>query len=61
MRKPRFSDPQVVRILLEVDNGRATADICWEYGISSATFYNRKHEFGGMSVAELKRLRELEE
>jgi putative transposase len=61
MRKSRFSESQVVRILHEVDSGRATADVCREYGISAATFYNWKRKFGGMSVSDLKRLRELEE
>lgn len=61
MRKSRFSEPQVVRILHEVDNGRATAYVCREYGISTATFYNWKRKFGGMTVSDLKRLRELEE
>lgn len=61
MRKSRFSESQVVRILHEVDNGRATADVCREYGISTATFYNWKRKFGGMTVSDLKRLRELEE
>jgi putative transposase len=61
MRKSRFSESQVVRILHEVDSGRATADVCREYGISPATFYNWKRKFGGMSVSDLKRLRELEE
>lgn len=61
MRKSRFNEFQVVRILHEVDNGRATADVCWEYSISAATFYNWKRKFGGMSVSDLKRLRELEE
>ena len=61
MRKSRFSESQIVRILQEVEGGRATADACREYGISLATFYAWKRKFGGLSVSDVRRLKELEE
>jgi putative transposase len=34
--------------------------VCRKHGISDATFYNWKAKYAGMSVAELRRLKELE-
>jgi putative transposase len=60
MKKTRFSETKIVSILKKQESGIPTADICREYGISQATFYNWKAKYGGMSVRELKRLKELE-
>ncbi len=60
MKKTRFSETKIVSILKKQEAGIPTADICREYGISQATFYNWKAKYGGMSVRELKRLKELE-
>ena len=35
-------------------------DVCRKHGISDATYYNWKANYGGMSVSELKRTKELE-
>ncbi|WP_069131753.1 transposase, partial [Rhodohalobacter halophilus] len=35
-------------------------NICREHGISDATFYNWKAKYGGLSVSELARIKELE-
>jgi putative transposase len=60
MKKTRFSETKIVSILKKQEAGIPPADICREYGISQATFYNWKAKYGGMSVRELKRLKELE-
>ena len=60
MKKARFTETQIVGVLKEYENGRAILDICREYGISKATFFNWKSKYGGMEVPELKRLKELE-
>jgi putative transposase len=60
MKKARFTETQIVGVLKEYENGRAVLDICREYGISKATFFNWKSKYGGMEVPELKRLKELE-
>lgn len=60
MKKSRYSDTQIVSILKEAEAGRPVKEICRKYGISSASYYNWKSKFGGLSVSELKRNRELE-
>ena len=61
MKKTRFTESQIVKILKEYDGGREAKEICREYGISHATFYNWRKKYGGMDAAQLKRLKELEE
>ena len=40
--------------------GKLVKDICREYGISDATYYNWKAKYGGMEASDVKRLKELE-
>ena len=60
MKKTKFSESQIVAILQEGEAGLPVAQILRKYGISQATYYNWKSKYGGASVAELKRLKELE-
>ena len=60
MKKTKFSESQIVAILQEGEAGLPVAQIVRKYGISQATYYNWKSKYGGASVAELKRLKELE-
>ena len=60
MRKSKFSESQIVAILAEGDTGVPVAQILRKQGISHATYYNWKSKYGGTSVSELKRLKELE-
>jgi len=61
MKKTRFTETQIVAILKKQEAGIKTSDLCREYGISDATFYNWKAKYGGLEVKEVKRLRELEQ
>lgn len=60
MKKSRFSENQIVAILDKAQQGMKVTDICREHGISDATFYNWRSKYGGLSVSELKRIKELE-
>ena len=61
MKKSRYPDEQIVKILKEVESGKLVKDVCREYGISDATYYNWKAKYGGMEASDIKRLKELEE
>ena len=60
MKKINFSENQIISILRSQDLGRGVNDICREYGISQATFYNWKSKYSGMEASQLKHLKELE-
>lgn len=61
MRSSRFTEDQIVSILNQSENGISTADICRKVGVSEVTFYRWKKKYSGMGVAELRRLKQLEE
>ncbi len=61
MKRSRFTAEQIIGILREQEAGAKTADVCRKYGISDATFYKYNAKFGGMEVAEAKKLRTLED
>jgi putative transposase len=61
MKRGRYSETQVVAILKEGEAGRAVAEICRVYGISNATYYQWKSNYGGMDASEPKRMKALEE
>ena len=60
MKKSRFTEEQILKVLKEYQAGKKVTDICRENGISDVTFYNWKNKYNGMQLSELKRLRELE-
>ena len=56
MKRKRFTEEQIIRVLKEHELGTKTSDLCRKHGISEATFYNWKSKFGGMDVSEAQRL-----
>lgn len=60
MKRNKLSETQIISMLSEAEAGFAVADLCRNYKISSATYYKLKSKYAGMSVSELKRLKELE-
>lgn len=61
MKKSRYTEAQIIKVLKEVEGGRQVKEVCREYGISDATFYNWKRKYGGMEASDLKKLKALEE
>jgi len=61
MKKTRFTETQIIKVLKEVEGGRLVKEVCREYGISDATCYNWKSKYGGMKASDIKRLKELED
>ena len=60
MRKSRFTEAQIVTVLKEVQSGVPVADVVRKAGVSRATFFKWRSKYGGATVSELARLKELE-
>jgi putative transposase len=60
MKGTKFSEEQIIAVLKEADAGAKTKDLCRRHGISEATFYNWKAKYAGMTVSDVRRLKELE-
>ena len=58
--KKRFSEAQIIGFLKEADSGVSVKELCRRHGFSEASYYLWRSKFGGMSVSDAKRLKELE-
>ena len=58
--KKRFTEAQIVGFLREADAGLPVKDLCRKHGFSEGSYYLWRSKFGGMSVSDAKRLKELE-
>jgi len=61
MKQKRFTEQQIAFALRQADQGTAVEEITRKLGVSEATFYRWKKKFSGMGVAELRRLKQLED
>lgn len=60
MKKSKFSETQIIKILSEQEKGKTVNEICREYGISQPTFYQWKSKYSGMDANQLKQMKEME-
>jgi len=60
MKKKRFTEEHISKVLKEYEGGREIKDLCRELGITATTFYNWRKKYSGMGSSQLKRLKELE-
>ncbi len=58
--KKRFSEEQIIGFLKQAEAGVPVKELCRQYGFSDASFYTWRAKFGGLTVPDAKRLKELE-
>ena len=61
MARKRYTEEQIGVALRQADSGTAVAEICRKLGVAEATFYRWKRRYAGMGVAEIRRLKQLED
>lgn len=61
MKRKRFTEEQIIGVLKEAVAGGKTLEICRRHAISEQTFYRWKAKYAGLEVADVRRLRQLED
>jgi putative transposase len=61
MKRKRYTEEQIAFALRQHDSGTPVAEITRKMGISEQSFYRWKKKYAGLGVAELRRLKQLEE
>ena len=61
MKKTRFTEEQSIGVLKRAEAGQTVAELCRSQGISEATFYRWKAQYGGVEVSQIQRLRQRED
>ena len=61
MKRPKFSEEQIVYAIRQAESGTPVGDLCRQLGVSDATFYAWKKKYAHLGVSELRRLRQVEE
>ena len=61
MKTSKFTESQIIFVIKQSESGVKVDEICRKMGISQATFFNWKKKYSGLGIAELKKLKQLEE
>jgi putative transposase len=61
MKRKRFTEEQITFSLRQVEGGVPVKEVCRKLQIAEQTFYRWKKKFGGLGVAEVRRLKHLED
>ena len=61
MKRSRYTEEQIAFALRQVESGTPVAEVIRKMGITEPTFYRWKKQFAGMGVAEIRRLKQLED
>jgi len=61
MKKSKFTEEQIAFVLKQAEMGTSVQEVIRKMGITEQTFYRWKKKYGGLGIAELRRLKQLEE
>jgi len=61
MKKKRFSEEQIIRILKEENDSLSIKDLCRKYNVTEQTFYRWRNKYDGMEVSDMRHLKSLED
>jgi len=61
MKKKRYTEEQIAFALRQAESGTSVTEITRKMGISEPTFYRWKKKYAGLGIAEVRRLKQLEE
>ena len=60
MKRKRYTEDQIIRILKEVESGGKVSEVSRKHGVSEQTIHRWRSKYKGMDQAQLKRLKVLE-
>ncbi len=55
MKKSKYTETQIVKVIKENEAGKSVQNICRELGVSNVTFYAWRQRYGGMEVSDVKK------
>lgn len=61
MKKSRFTTEQIIGILKEHEAGVKASDLARKHGVTEHTVYRWKAKWGGMTMSDAVKLKQLEE
>ncbi len=61
MKRKRYTEEQIAYALRQAESGTKVVEICRKLGVSEQTFYTWRRKYAGMGVAELRRLKQVED
>lgn len=61
MKRTRFSESQIIRVLKEGETGIPVEELCRKHGVGQSTYYKWRAKYGGMELSDLKKMKALEE
>jgi putative transposase len=61
MKTSRYSEPQILAVLLQAEGGVPVAELCREHGMSDTSFYKRRAKYGGMDASMVSQMKAIED